>query len=162
MQSLVGALVDAVGLPLGGVALAEGDHRPSEAPIGVLHQTKDETERCRRSPLGIKRHVELGAAREFRPVGAFGLTEFPIEASFPRFDFPSRPLRLEASLRARAKPFDLLLPLGLSELDRGFGQRAALLTFTPRRQKGSPPSAAQSPQRSRASSRAARLARKRG
>jgi len=73
MQSLMGALVDAVSLSLGRMAFAEGDHRPSEAPIGVLHQAKDETERCRRSSLGIKGHIELGAARELRSMRAFGL-----------------------------------------------------------------------------------------
>jgi hypothetical protein len=44
VEALVGALVDAAGVTIIRVPDAKRDHRPSQAPIGVLDQAKDKAE----------------------------------------------------------------------------------------------------------------------
>ena len=43
MQALVGPLVDIAGSLIGGVTLAEGDHVPGEAVVGLLDQLEHES-----------------------------------------------------------------------------------------------------------------------
>ncbi|HYM44788.1 MAG TPA: hypothetical protein VES65_01330 [Solirubrobacteraceae bacterium] len=43
MQALVGSLVDVAGSLIGGVTLAEGDHVPGEALVGLLDQLENES-----------------------------------------------------------------------------------------------------------------------
>jgi fido (protein-threonine AMPylation protein) len=46
MQTLVGPLVDIAGSLIGGVTLAEGDHAPGEAAVGLLDQLEHEAVGC--------------------------------------------------------------------------------------------------------------------
>jgi len=68
MQAVVGALVDSAGRRVVGMALAEGDEVPDEAPVWVLNQLKHETERGLGCPLTPERHVQLAATKEARSV----------------------------------------------------------------------------------------------
>ena len=43
MHALVGSLVDIAGSLIGGVTLAEGDHVPREAVVGLLDQLEHES-----------------------------------------------------------------------------------------------------------------------
>lgn len=88
------AVVDAAGLWIGRVALAEGDQVPNEASIGVLRQLKHEPERRLRGTLLPERHVELDAAGKTRPVDSVGFAALQVEGRAACIDFPTSALGL--------------------------------------------------------------------
>jgi hypothetical protein len=107
----VGAVVDATGLRIGRMALAEGEEVPEKAAVRVLRQLEDEAERCHGRALPPERNVELGAARQIRPAVAVSFAEPQIERRLPAFDFPKSLLGLEARARAHVQAPHLLRPL---------------------------------------------------
>jgi hypothetical protein len=118
VQMVVGALVDAAGDRVVGVALAEGDQVPREPTLGILAEPEDEAERRRGSAFGVKRHVELATARQHCLVGTLRLTPFPVERFPASFDFPARAFGLKTGGRSLVQATHLFLPDRLTELNR--------------------------------------------
>ena len=88
VKALVGAFVDAAGLLVAGVALAEGDEVPDETAVAVLRQLEHKAEGSLRGSLPPKRHVQLDATQKSRPsslsVSHFCQSRFAAPASTSR------------------------------------------------------------------------------